>query len=110
MIEAAYRYFPAEARWSEPRGGMYLWVEMPAAGPSATELYLTAINYNVAFSIGAVFSASGRFSHAMRLNFVLHPPEEIEEGMRRLGKAWKELLSRPVSPPQPNQRVALNIL
>jgi DNA-binding transcriptional MocR family regulator len=110
MLAAADRHFPAEAQWSEPGGGMYLWVEMPAYGPSATELYLTAINYNVAFSIGSVFSASGRFSHAMRLNFTVHTPEAIEEGIRRLGKAWKELLARPVRIAQPNLSIPVHIL
>lgn len=94
MLRAIERYFPAEARWRCPKGGIYLWVEMPPTGPTATELYLTAINYNVAFSIGSVFSASGSFAYAMRLNFAARPPEDIEEGIRRLGKAWKELLTR----------------
>lgn len=95
MIAAMKQYFPTEARWRCPLGGIYLWVEMPTSGPTATELYLTAINYNVAFSIGSVFSASGSFAHAMRLNFATCDPDDIDEGIRRLGKAWKELLARP---------------
>jgi DNA-binding transcriptional MocR family regulator len=94
MVAAVGRYFPAEAVWRCPAGGMYLWVEMPAAGPTATDLYLAGINYNVAFAIGSVFSASGSFAQAMRLNFATPAPDEIEEGLRRLGKAWKELLAR----------------
>ena len=94
MIEAANQHFPAGAQWRCPEGGIYLWVEMSPTGPTATELYLAAINYSVAFSIGSVFSASGSFSHAMRLNFVAYGPEEIEEGIRRLGKALKESLAR----------------
>jgi len=110
MIKAAEQYFPAEARWRRPEGGMYLWVEMSANGPTATELYLTAINYSVAFSIGSVFSASGSFNYAMRLSFAAHAPDEIEEGMRRLGKAWKELLARPTRPAQSRRRPAVHIL
>ncbi len=94
MLEAAHRYFPAGATWRSPAGGIYLWVEMAPDGPTATELYLTAINYNVAFSIGSVFSAGGGFSRAMRLNFAAQAPDIIEEGIRRLGKAWHELLAR----------------
>ncbi len=110
MIDAAERHFPAEARWRCPTGGMYLWVEMPPTGPTATELYLTAINYSVAFSIGSVFSASGSFAHSLRLNFVAHRSEEIEEGIRRLGKAWKELLARPVETVEHSHRSAVHIL
>ncbi|MCB0194038.1 MAG: PLP-dependent aminotransferase family protein [Anaerolineae bacterium] len=109
MLAAMEQHFPDEARWQRPGGGIYLWVEMPQPGPTATELYLTAINYNVAFSIGSVFSAGGYFAHAMRLNFAGCPPDEIEEGIRRLGKAWKELLSRSNTLAEP-RRVSLHIL
>jgi 2-aminoadipate transaminase len=94
MLAAAEKYLPAAAQWRKPGGGIYLWVEMPSEGPTATDLYLTAINYNVAFAIGSVFSASGSYRHALRLNFAGHPPQMIAEGMRRLGKAWNELLAR----------------
>ncbi|MBI1879224.1 MAG: PLP-dependent aminotransferase family protein, partial [Chloroflexi bacterium] len=110
MAAAVRRYFPAEATWRCPAGGMYLWVEMPASGPTATDLYLAAINYNVAFAIGSVFSASGSFTHTMRLNFATPALEEIEEGMRRLGKAWKELLVRHVGALPSSQRYAVPIL
>ena len=94
MRAAMQRHFPRGARWHTPEGGIYLWVEMPEDGPTATELYLSAVNYNVAFGIGSVFSAGGQFDHAMRLNFAVNPPDQIEEGIRRLGKAWHELLQR----------------
>lgn len=110
MVAAVRRYFPAEAKWRCPAGGMYLWVEMPAAGPTATDLYLAGVNYNVAFAIGSVFSASGSFTQAMRLNFATPSPDEIEEGMRRLGKAWKELLARRVGAMPSSQRCAVPIL
>ena len=79
---------------------------MPPNGPSATELYLTAINYNVAFSIGSVFSASSAFAHGIRLNFAAHAPEDIEEGIRRLGKAWHELQDKHVGTTQPAKHQA----
>jgi DNA-binding transcriptional MocR family regulator len=110
MVAAVRRYLPAEATWRCPAGGMYLWVEMPASGPTATDLYLAAINYNMAFAIGSVFSASGSFTHTMRLNFATPSSEEIEEGMRRLGKAWKELLARHVDALPTSQQCAVPIL
>jgi GntR family transcriptional regulator/MocR family aminotransferase len=111
MLAAVEQHFPAEASWHCPQGGMYLWVKMPATGPSATDLYLTAANYNVAFALGSVFSASGSFSYALRLSFVTHTPKKIEEGIRRLGKAWKELLTRYTEvTPQPGYQPALHIL
>jgi DNA-binding transcriptional MocR family regulator len=110
MLAAMEQHFPAEACWRCPEGGMYIWVEMSSSGPTATDLYLAANNYNVAFAIGAVFSASGSFSHAMRLNFVANPPAQIEEGIRRLGKAWKELLIRHPAKAGPGRHTAVHIL
>jgi DNA-binding transcriptional MocR family regulator len=110
ILAAARQYFPAGAIWRCPEGGIYVWIEMPSSGPTATDLYLAAINYNVAFAIGSVFSASDSFAHAMRLNFASCSPQEIEEGMRRLGKAWKELLGRKMVISQPNRRPAVPIL
>jgi len=110
MLVAMEQHFPAEACWRCPRGGMYIWIEMPSDGPTATDLYLAANNYSIAFAIGAVFSASGSFSHAMRLNFVANPPAQIEEGIRRLGKAWKELLARHPATVVPGQQRAVHIL
>jgi 2-aminoadipate transaminase len=106
METAMTHHFPAEARWQSPEGGIYLWVEMPEDGPTATELYLAAINYNVAFAIGSVFSASGTFEHAMRLNFAVNDPDKIDEGVRRLGKAWSELLGRYAKSQTSRQRQA----
>ncbi|MFC1974994.1 PLP-dependent aminotransferase family protein [Chloroflexota bacterium] len=94
VLAAVEQHFPAEASWHCPQGGMYLWVKMPPFGPTATDLYLSAINYNVAFAVGSVFSASGSFSRALRLSFVTNTPRKIEEGIRRLGKAWQELVVR----------------
>ncbi len=110
MVAAIEQHFPAEARWCCPQGGMYIWVEMPLNGPTATDLYLTAINYSVAFAIGSVFSASGSFSRALRLNFTTHPPEQIKEGIRRLGKAWHELLARQTGMLQANHQATIHIL
>jgi 2-aminoadipate transaminase len=110
MLAAVQQYLPAEAQWQIPLGGNYLWVNMPPNGPSATDLYLAAINYNVAFALGPVFSTSGSFTHALRLSFVTQPPAAIEEGIRRLGKAWRELVNRyTYTLPQPD-RLPVHIL
>lgn len=45
----------------------------------------------VAYAIGNVFYTNGCGSHRMRLNYGTQKPAEIEEGFRRLGRAWREL-------------------
>jgi 2-aminoadipate transaminase len=110
ILAAVEQHFPAEANWHCPQGGMYLWVKMPPSGPTAIDLYLSAINYNVAFAVGSVFSASGSFSHALRLSFVTNTPRKIEEGIRRLGKAWQELAVRHAKSVHPSNYQPVHIL
>jgi DNA-binding transcriptional MocR family regulator len=45
----------------------------------------------VAYAIGNVFYTNGTGSHRMRINFGTQRAAEIEEGFRRLGRAWREL-------------------
>ena len=90
-VAAAERYFPPGTRWSVPQGGLYLWVRLPKPGPSAAELFISAVQMDVAFGIGNLFYMNGGGEHELRLNYGLQTPEVIEEGFRRLGRAWREL-------------------
>ncbi len=92
-LEAARRYLPRDAHWSEPPGGVYLWLELPHDGPTAAELYVCAIQYGVAFAIGSMFHTDGSGAYFIRINFAAQPPDQIKEGMRRLGAAWHALAS-----------------
>lgn len=90
-VAAAERYLPPGSRWTVPQGGLYLWVELPKTGPTAAELFITAIHMNIAFAIGNIFHTDGRGSYHLRINFALQDTSKIEEGFRRLGRAWREL-------------------
>lgn len=90
MLDALARHLP-DAQWNEPAGGLYVWVELPHDGPTSTELFLEAARGGVAFAMGPLFQTDGRGAHHLRLNLAAHPPERIEEGMRRLGAAWETL-------------------
>jgi DNA-binding transcriptional MocR family regulator len=90
-LDAARRHFPPGTHWEQPKGGLILWAELPHSGPTAAELYISAIQQGVAYAIGNVFYVNGGGNYKMRLNYGAHPPETIEEGFRRLGRAWREL-------------------
>ncbi|NOK86186.1 MAG: hypothetical protein GFH27_549411n16 [Chloroflexi bacterium AL-W] len=90
-LDAAEKHLPPGTRWSVPQGGLTLWAELPRTGPNSAELYVTAIQHGVAYAIGNVFYTNGGGNYRMRLNFGAHTPEKIEEGFRRLGRAWREL-------------------
>ncbi|MBC8099680.1 MAG: PLP-dependent aminotransferase family protein [Armatimonadetes bacterium] len=90
-VDAAKRYFPAGAHWRVPLGGLYLWVTLPRNGPTAAELYITAIQKGVGYAIGGVYFTRNPDNFTLRLNFGAHKPIEIEEGFRRIGQAWEQL-------------------
>jgi GntR family transcriptional regulator/MocR family aminotransferase len=90
-LAAAERYFPPGTRWNVPQGGLYLWAVLPKTGPTSAELYISAIEKGVAYAIGNVFYTNNCGSYRIRLNYGAHKPADIEEGFRRLGRAWREL-------------------
>ncbi len=92
-LAAALRYFPSGSRWHTPEGGLYLWVELPADGPSAAETFISAIRHDVAFAVGSMFYSGDGGTHALRLNYGIHRPQTIKEGFRRIGKAWQSLVA-----------------
>lgn len=90
-VQAAERHLPPGSRWNVPSGGLYLWVELPHSGPTAAELFITAVHMNVAYAIGNIFHTDNKGNYHMRINFALQETDAIEEGFRRLGRAWREL-------------------
>lgn len=93
-LEAAHKYFPAGMQWEVPQGGIYLWATLPPNGPTAAELFITAVQKQVSFAIGNVFFVNGRGARNIRLNYGMQRPELIDEGFRRLGEAWRELADK----------------
>jgi DNA-binding transcriptional MocR family regulator len=82
MLDALEREFPAEARWSRPEGGYFLWVDLPV---DAAELLARAADAGVTFVKGADFyvpGAGGERSARLAYSFV--SPDEIADGVSRL--------------------------
>jgi DNA-binding transcriptional MocR family regulator len=72
--------------WEPPQGGLCLWVRLPYG--SATEFAQVALRTGVSIVDGSVASPDGSFDDHLRLPFG-HRPEALEEGIRRLAKAWQ---------------------
>ncbi|MFT4255761.1 MAG: PLP-dependent aminotransferase family protein [Pseudoxanthomonas sp.] len=88
MLDALERHFPAQAQWTRPEGGMFVWVNLPR-GIDTTRLLAKAIAQNVAFVPGAPFFATDPQLNTLRLSFVTVPPERIEAGIGTLGALVK---------------------
>jgi len=85
MLGAMERYFPEGVAWTRPAGGLFVWARMPEHVDS-DQLLAAAVKEKVAFVPGHAFYPDGRGRNAMRLNFSNAKPEQIEEGIKRLGK------------------------
>ena len=92
-LAAAEKYFPPGTHWNMPSGGLYLWVQLPKNGPTAAELYVTAAQVGVTYAIGSIFYTNSCGAYHLRLNYGSLSPADIEQGFRRLGRAWRELAS-----------------
>jgi 2-aminoadipate transaminase len=87
MLRALETHFPAEARWTKPTSGMFIWVELPEAIDTRELLQRAVDEEHVAFIPGHAFCAgSHQAPHTMRLNFSNATPEQIEDGIERLGR------------------------
>jgi 2-aminoadipate transaminase len=91
MLAALKRHMPDGVRWNTPRGGMFLWAELPR-GIDATAILARAIELNVAFVPGAPFYAANPLAESLRLAFVTVPPAQIEEGIKRLASVIRAAL------------------
>lgn len=88
MLLAMERHFPKNLKWNRPAGGMFLWVTLPNEY-NAREVLLNCIKHNVAFVPGQEFFPDGSGKNTIRLNFSSANPENIEEGIRRIGEVLK---------------------
>jgi GntR family transcriptional regulator/MocR family aminotransferase len=93
MLAALDHHMPVGTRWQTPQGGLFMWLQLPA-GLSVSQLYPLAEEEGVTFAPGPLFSPCECAQDCLRLNFVMHPPDVTEEGVRRLGRALDRLLAR----------------
>jgi 2-aminoadipate transaminase len=91
MLRAIEEHFPADARYTRPAGGLFVWAELPPH-IDTRELLLDAIQEKVAFVPGQGFHPDFSGTNTMRLNFSNVPPDQLREGIRRLGLAIERRL------------------
>jgi 2-aminoadipate transaminase len=85
MLDALEREMPEDASWTRPDGGYFVWLELPS-GPPTGELLAEAEEAGVTFVKGSDFFPGGRGGErALRLAFSFVSPNEISDGVARLG-------------------------
>lgn len=122
MVGALRDYFPAQATWTEPEGGLFIWATLPDY-IDTSDLLAKALREDVAFVPGqAAYVDENRGRNSMRLNFSGVGDEEIREGVRRIGKAIGEQVElygaltgeqeaiQPAEPQGPSQDATADVL
>ncbi len=94
MLAAMAEHFPVGVRWTRPEGGLFLWVTLPSRLDAGAVLE-QAIAHKVAFVPGAAFFPGAGPANTLRLNFSYAAPEQIREGIARLGHVLRLQLDQP---------------
>jgi 2-aminoadipate transaminase len=86
MLDALAEFFPPEAEWTQPGGGLFIWATLPDFIDTEDLLAKAIQQEDVAFVPGSAAYVDGRGGSSMRLNFSAVSENDIVEGIRRIGK------------------------
>jgi DNA-binding transcriptional MocR family regulator len=75
-----------EWSWREPRGGPFLWIELPSG--SGSTFAQVAMRQRVSVVAGPLTSPAGNFDSHIRLRYA-HDPDFLSRALRQLATAWR---------------------
>lgn len=91
MLASIQRYLPPDVHVTPPLGGLFIWMRLPQ-NVSSLELLPIAAAQGVEFAPGGLFFLDRSEGEAyLRLNFATQTPDDIEQGIQRLGIALRRL-------------------
>ena len=93
LMAALERQLAGEYRAEAPNGGHHVWVTLTRPLDERS-LYSEALRHGVTFTPGGAVTVERRSQTSLRLSFSLLDPEELDEGVRRLGRAIRALRRR----------------
>jgi 2-aminoadipate transaminase len=91
MIRNFEKYMPEGVTWTNPEGGLFLFMYLPEH-LDAGKLFFNAVEKKVAFVQGDVFHCDGTGKNTMRINFSFVDKETNTEGVKRLAEVIKEAM------------------
>ena len=92
ILSSLEEHMPKECSWTKPEGGMFVWVDLPEH-LDTKEMFLDAINSNVAYVIGSAFYIDDKLGrNKMRLNFSYPSDENINIGVKRISEVIRRWL------------------
>jgi 2-aminoadipate transaminase len=93
LLASLERHLSGEYHVDPPAGGHHLWVTL-SRPLDERALYAEAARNGVTFTPGGAVTAERRSQTSFRLSFSLLDPEELDEGVRRLARAIREVRRR----------------
>jgi len=93
LIGSLERHLAGEYDAAVPRGGHHVWVTLRRPVEERT-LYSEAVRHGVSFTPGGAITAERRQRTSLRLSFSLVEPEQLDEGVKRLARALREVRRR----------------
>ena len=91
MLAAIEKYFPKEATWSRPVGGMFVFAWLPEK-IDTVKMLEESMRRGVAYVPGSSFYHDYSGRNTMRLNFSYPTKQELEEGIKILGNTILDFL------------------
>jgi DNA-binding transcriptional MocR family regulator len=93
LLAALERHMTGEYQADRPEGGHHVWVTLNRPLDERA-LYTEAARHGVAFTPGGAITAERRTQTSFRLSFSLLDPPELDEGVKRLARAIREVRRR----------------
>ena len=92
MIDALNKHLPAEVTFTAPRGGFYIWLQLPE-GIDSTDILMKAIDKGVVFVSGKTFDPHGKANNNIRLSYCNTSVEKINKGIPLVASAIEEVIA-----------------
>lgn len=92
LAEALRRHVP-EWSFEEPQGGFSIWVETGEPGDDVALLEM-ALTFGTSFDPGSMFRVEAPAQMSLRLCYSCLDEEKIEDGVKRLRRAWRATARR----------------
>ena len=89
MLDALSANFPPFCQWTQPGGGMLIFVRLPEGADTWAALP-KAVARDVKYNPGGVFRADRQRNNCLRLTYSHNTPAEIREGVSRLAELFQE--------------------
>jgi 2-aminoadipate transaminase len=90
MVNSLRTNLPGYVKWTEPRGGFYIWLTLPE-GADSSEIFKESIKRGAIFVTGKTFDPAGIRNNFIRLSYSSTPIQKIEEGIPIVADAIKKV-------------------